>query len=390
MFRKRALFSLLSGSRGGIAASTEIDSLVASVASLDLVRCPTVGNSMYEGRSLSIYAGVGPVPQASMPFAASALSRPMFGGPTPLASTSGPISPNPSSIQRRGFAQPLFRIHLRKKGIERPRRQGKVLKVILLHVRDRSDPPASPPCSCRPHTSIPHVQDVLDLPNQARLGPAGSIVQVARGYARNYLIPQRLARYWSPATEQELQSLVESGMRRQEELKESDKGDSASKNALLVRPGPAAQLAPPAVLRGRSSAAPTLQALDLIQRLPVVFRRPQDPELGEEAAPATTQQHAVTAEQIAQMAERQLRVSRPPGQDHSVLVAALDWQQQQETALGTGPSQVKIDPRLVDLSEPLKAFGEYTVPLRILVRPGAEEPYNPRLMVHLKKGRRFV
>ena len=62
---------------------------------------------------------------------------------------------------------------------------------------------------------------VLLLEDVATLGNAGSVVSVADGYARNYLLPHRLAKTVSEGSVKEVEQVRRSGERKREQMQNS-------------------------------------------------------------------------------------------------------------------------------------------------------------------------
>ncbi len=60
---------------------------------------------------------------------------------------------------------------------------------------------------------------VILLEEVAKLGKTGATVDVADGYARNYLIPRKIAVEASPANLKALEALITQGRRREERVK---------------------------------------------------------------------------------------------------------------------------------------------------------------------------
>lgn len=56
-----------------------------------------------------------------------------------------------------------------------------------------------------------------DVPN---LGVAGDVVEVKNGYARNYLVPRRLAERWTPGAQKEIDRVT--ALRRKKEIASID------------------------------------------------------------------------------------------------------------------------------------------------------------------------
>lgn len=253
--------------------------------------------------------------------------------------------------QVRGYAQPLWKIHRRRAGNPVKGKHKRRLNVLLIKVRrllalplgrwlHHSRPSAHDLCTYRFCDLLP-TQDFVDIPGHPKLGVAGSVVAVAPGYGRNFLIPQGYARYAIPANLATHADLIESARLRGEEQKQAVD----------------------------ETAAAVGRALSILDRVRVNFRRPADPE--SETKDATTPENAVHVEHIVANAQRQL--------------------------------QVRIDPALIELGEPLVKFGEYDVPLRVRVRGGEEgaeaegegdgEEAKPRTLVikvAVKQGRRIV